>query len=231
MSKILVIEDEPMIAQDLTLILESEGFEVLGPFDNAIDVKAELVKDKPDLALVDINIKGDQDGVQIAATLLQEIPFLFITSIYDKSTLRRVQKVNPEAYVLKPFKEVEVLMNVKLALSKRQHSKQETSEEYLLIRDKGMTKPILVSEIDLISGEDNYTRIILETNTEFLLSQTLKSTLEKLPESLFVRVHKSYVVNKSKIEGISGKRLFLNGRSVPIGRAFKKSFLESLRVK
>ena len=102
---ILIVEDETIIADDLALTLEKMNYQVVDIFDNADDTLEFLKKSKPDLLLLDINIEGDKDGIDLGTAIGKEhkLPFIFLTSYYDNSTVERASKANPLGYLVKPF--------------------------------------------------------------------------------------------------------------------------------
>ena len=85
-SKILIVEDEPIIASDIEMILEDLGYEVTGVEDSAEDAMMNIVSNIPDLVLLDINLEGDVDGIMLAEDINEkfQIPFVFLTSNADK---------------------------------------------------------------------------------------------------------------------------------------------------
>ena len=103
--KILVVEDEPIIAQDLCFILEDHGHQPCGTAPTFEQACALLQSQQPDLVLIDINLLGNKNGTQLAQHIKQAygLPFLFITSSTHPSTLATVKHLHPIGYVVKPF--------------------------------------------------------------------------------------------------------------------------------
>ncbi len=131
--KILIVEDEAIIAEDIRILLENEGYEVVGAC-STVEKAIELAREKrPDLAIVDIVLeKGD--GVRLAEKIIKEmeIPVIFVTAYSDKATLERVLKVQPYSYVLKPFEARELLGIVKIALDRAESERRLRSLSNLL---------------------------------------------------------------------------------------------------
>lgn len=122
-SKILIVEDELIIALDIKETLEEQGhYCVMGvtSVDEAID---KIETDKFDLILIDINLKKDKDGIQLGEYLLakDQIPFIFVTSHSDKSTLERVKETRPYGYIVKPFKPIDLVSTVDIVLNNYRH--------------------------------------------------------------------------------------------------------------
>lgn len=230
MTKVLIIEDEPLIAQDLELTLSLAGFDIIGPYNFVPENINEIISRKPDLALMDINLNDKKDGIDLALQFQNKFPIIFVTSYYDQPTLKRVEAVKPYAYILKPYQEEEVLMNVKLALSKQLAKPVEQKEEHLQIKVGAKSVLVTIPTIAVLKADSNYTQVILKNGNEYCISQTLKVIHEKLDQSFFIRVHKSYVINSAFIEGFSNNKILLRGITIPVGRTYKKDLHKHLSL-
>lgn len=116
--KILIVEDEYFIAEDLKDILgeEYDVFININSYDQAVKAINEV---KPSLVLIDINIKGHRDGIELGQELIKQdtIPFIYITSHTDAFTIERVKNTRPYGIITKPFKKTDVKIQVYLAIS------------------------------------------------------------------------------------------------------------------
>ncbi len=132
--RLLIIEDEIIVARDLQSIVEKAGYEVCGLATAAEEALNMAAKLKPDLALVDIIIKGSADGIEIAQKIWQEmeIPVIYVTAYADEETLHRARETAPFGYILKPFDERELRINIEMALFKSQMEKRLKERENLL---------------------------------------------------------------------------------------------------
>lgn len=218
----LIVEDEPLIAKDLSFILEDIGLKHIEIAMSYEDALSALRSSRFDLILLDINLSSDHDGIDLANYINKEIhtPFIFITSYYNPSTISRAKVTRPLAYLLKPFNQHDIRINVEMALYKAEQSEAETT---VYLREKSGTIQLELPSIRHLEAQDNYTRIVT-TERELLVSQTLKSLLEKLPSHQFVRTHKSYAVRIDCISMIKGGNVFLGDEKIPIGRAYKEEF-------
>jgi len=117
-TKVLIVEDEALIAMDLEMIIESMGFLVVGIVDNGDEALDQLITRQPDLILLDVNIRGHKDGIELAEIIKERTkkPFIFITSYADKRTLDRAKQTLPYGYILKPFSEQELKATIEIAL-------------------------------------------------------------------------------------------------------------------
>ncbi|MBL0728543.1 PAS domain S-box protein [Piscinibacter sp. HJYY11] len=130
-SSILIVEDEAVVALDLKMQLEDLGYTVVGIADDAEQAVALATKHRPSLALMDIQLKGSVDGVEVAAQLRRQmdLPVIFLTSFSDAQTVRRAAGTAPYGYLTKPFQIKEVAAGVEVALTKAQMERAERGTE------------------------------------------------------------------------------------------------------
>ncbi len=118
----MIVEDEFITARYLKGIISKLGHVVIGTFDNAHDTMAALEGEHPDMIMMDINIKGKMDGLELTSIVAQryQIPVVFITAYCDSETLSRAMKLSPYGYIVKPFSEVDINIALKLAYQRYQ---------------------------------------------------------------------------------------------------------------
>ncbi|MCX6317163.1 MAG: response regulator [Bacteroidetes bacterium] len=117
--KILIVEDEPVIAENISLYLDNNDFEVSGIAYDAAEAFDQLKTNTPDAVILDINLESDHSGIDIAQHINQryQLPFIFLTSYADKNTLERAKQVKPDGYIVKPFNERTLLASLEIAIS------------------------------------------------------------------------------------------------------------------
>ncbi|HEY9853965.1 MAG TPA: ATP-binding protein [Leptolyngbyaceae cyanobacterium] len=125
-TKILIVEDELLIATNLSRKLERIGYFVVDIVSSGVAAIERAAETKPDLILMDIVIKGDIDGIETAAQIHKklDIPVIYTTAYADDNTLERAEKTGSYGYVIKPFKERELHATIKMALSKHKEGKK-----------------------------------------------------------------------------------------------------------
>lgn len=170
---ILIIEDEAIIAEDISDMIRKIGYEVaaiIGNGDKALDY---LGFHYPDLVLCDIMIKGTRDGIQIAEWLRKnrQIPFLFLTSLTDRATLDRAKTTLPYGYIVKPFDEKDLLTSIEMALykfSQEMDSMKLTREKLDSLASEPLTDrefEILNEMINGLNNEQISKKVFLSNNT------------------------------------------------------------------
>ncbi len=133
--KILIVEDEPMIAENISLYLDNNDFEVSAIAYDSDDAFTQLKTNTPDAVILDINLGSEKDGIDIANHINQnyQLPFLFLTSYSDKGTLDRAKAVKPSGYIVKPFNERTLLASLEIGISnyaaKKNHDMPKLSME------------------------------------------------------------------------------------------------------
>ena len=232
--QVLIVEDEPIIADDIAICMDQMGHEVTDICDTADQALAALNQHTIDLVLLDIKIKGDRDGVQLAQCIKQKtnIPFIYISSLYDKTTISRVKNTHPSGYIIKPFKDEDIKVAVDMALVKtnmKPVNESDTGQIELFIREKNSIVPLDLNEVFYIEASDNYSIFHFE-GKHHVVSQTLKLIEQTLTSQGYCRIHKTFLVNLRKIDRIEHSVVFINGRPLPIGKAYKKSFIGRLTI-
>ena len=231
--RVLIVEDEPIIADDIALTLGDLGFDVADIVNSADLALAAIKRTQPDLVLLDIRIKGEKDGVRLAHEMNEQfdIPFVFLSSLYDEQTLHRAKSTQPSGYLVKPYKEQDLKVTLELALSKKNQSVK-TPEEAplnLFVRKSGAMVPLRFEEITYVEADDNYC-VFHEPDEKHVVSHTLKDIEVKLTSAGFCRIHKSFLVNISHIDRIEHSVVFIQETMLPIGKAYRKAFFDRLTV-
>lgn len=231
--KIYIVEDEPLIADTIAHVLEKDGYEVCGIADNAKEALYDIDELKPDLILIDINLNGSVTGIELAEKINSKfkIPFIYLTSLTDEETINKVKKTNPSGFLSKPFNEAGLRSNIEISLFKYNQNKEEQKliENSFFIKNKGELIKIKKSDILYIEAYDNYSKLIC-TKKEYLLSFTLKKVSEKLNDKSFIRIHRSYVINVTKIDSLSDGYVFVNTKKIPIGKSHKENLMRNISL-
>jgi len=231
--KIYIVEDEPLIADTIALALTKEKYHVVGIADNAKEALFDIEEYKPDLILIDINIKGDINGIELAQRINKKwnIPFIYLTSQSDSDTINQVKKTHPAGFIVKPFNESGLKSNIEIALFKHQQSAFETpiDNSAVFIKNEGELIKIDKKDILFIEAFDNYAKLFTH-DKEYLLSFTLKNVLTKLNHPGFVRIHRSYVINVYKITSLCEGYAFIGSKKLPVGRTYKDKLMKFISL-
>lgn len=124
--KILIVEDEVVIAMLLQKVLETLGYMVAGPVANGADAIRLTREENPDLVLMDIRIEGDIDGIETTIRIHEEdtIPVIYLTAHSDTDTYTRAMETNPAGFLLKPFRKEELATAIDAAITAHRHAER-----------------------------------------------------------------------------------------------------------
>lgn len=244
--KILIVEDNVIIADDMQSMLEEIGYEIV---DNVIvyEQAVEVLKSQQvDLVLIDIILASDKTGIDLGKHIRDnyDIPFIFVTSNSDRATVENAKTVKPNGYLVKPFEQQDLYTSIEIALSNFIYGKQtgntvngELNEDVpmsnsilkdsIFVKKQHLYYRIQFGDIQFIKADNVY----LEVNTidkKFLVRSPLKDYLEKLPKNKFYRAHKSYIVNVDHIDAINSKDIMINNTLIPISKDFKEFIISAM---
>lgn len=151
--KILIVEDEPLIAKNIGMYLNNNDYEVSAIAYDPEEAMFQLKKQPPDLAILDINLESEMDGIDIAEYINSNnfIPVIYLTSYSDKDTIDRAKKTNPAGFIVKPFNEKTLYATIEIALSN--HALQANKHVPVVSLDKinkYLVTPLTDREFDVI---------------------------------------------------------------------------------
>ncbi len=162
-TKILIVEDERIVGEDIKMTLKKSGYSVSGIVTSGENAIKSVQDNIPDLVLIDIKLQGDMDGVEAAKQIHDHynIPIVFLTSCGDTETLNRVKEIELYGYVSKPFEQRELITNIKLALCKHWIDKKcaKNEEDFMQSFDKSqsMLESTVSALASAIEMRDAYT--------------------------------------------------------------------------
>lgn len=227
MKKIFIVEDEFDLAENLAEILTISGYEIVGIEEEGEKAYRLILELKPDLILMDVMLKGEIDGIQLAKRLsgCTEIPIIFITAHSDQEYLERISSINYDSFLLKPFTKEVLITMVNLTFLKYHNKKM--GKNILNIRDKGFLVPIDEDNIIMLKADGLYTRIYT-TSRQYIVRDILKDVIGKLSEKKFIRIHKSYMINLDYVTAFNAKEVTISNFIVPIRRGYFRELGELL---
>lgn len=228
--KVLIVEDEPIIAADLSVQLKKAGMEVLETLEDGQSTLDFVDHTKPDVLILDINLFGSLDGIDVANQINKKknIPIIFLTSNTDNKTFQRAKLTYPHAFLSKPFRISDVLHAIELALGQDEQSDENDTQymdDRVFIRNKNSLEKVLHNDILYIVADGAYSTIVTE-HKEYILSQTLKKTDKKITSKHLIKVHRSYIVNIHNVDRISEGYLYIGKHKIPVGRSHRDNFLK-----
>lgn len=211
--RVVIVEDELLIAEQLEDILSANDCSVIG-IAQTLEKASNLLHLTPDFVFLDIQLKNNENGIDFGNTLNQQgIPFIYITANTEVETLKEAVKTNPISYISKPFKSNDVIAALELIRLKHQMKPKIT----LKLANKNVN--VFLDDILFCEAKGSYTEIVTKQH-RYTKRINLKDFLEHL-ESNFVRVHRSFVVNKNQITYKTATSVFFNTLEIPVSKLYK----------
>ncbi len=242
--KILVVEDEMIIGAKISMQLTTLGYEVTGILARGEEAIIHVQENKPDIILLDINLKGNLDGIATAGKIQQlaAIPIIYLTANSDEATFNKAKATKPAAFISKPFKQLDLQRAIELTIIRMAenytgaHPEMAALEEQpfilsdrIFVRHKEKMAKIMIADILYIEADRNYSRIFT-AQKEYLLSITLKTIEEKLPSRLFLRIHRSYIINITHVDEVAESHVMIAQKPIPLSAGLKENLLKSIQT-
>lgn len=198
--RVLIVEDDPLIAEDISESLKEIGYTIAGIAYDSTEAMTMIRSTDPHIAILDINLESEKDGIEIGEYLQNnmQIPFIYLTSYSDKSTLERAKKTRPMAYIVKPFDERDLYTALEIALFNFQ-----SANDGDVISCEELNKKILGSftpkeyEIILQIMEGYANKQLAEAN--FVSLNTIKTHLKNIYDKLEVNSRTQVIVKMREI--------------------------------
>ncbi len=238
MIRCITIDDEPLaLGQIKSYISKVPFLHHVGEFSNAIEAQRFLADESVDLIFVDINMP-DLSGTEFVRSLTSQRPMIIFTTAYSEYAIEGF-KLDALDYLLKPFSFADFNRSANKALSlfelinssnnssegQNEAEPAENDNEHISIRADHKVSLIKVRDIIYIESCGEYVRLNLADGSHIMTLFRIKNIETTLPSDLFMRVHRSYIVNLKCVTGYARGRIFLsNNEYVPIGENYKEQF-------
>lgn len=213
--KILIVDDEVLIAEDLKDILNKFNINNIAMAHDKREALDSLNEFSPDIALLDIRMLKEMDGLEIGEYINQKnkIPFIYITAHSDVETIRKIVNTKPVAYITKPYKNSEIYAALLMADAVLEQS----VSNLITFKDGYNTIKLPLNEIDYVESDGNYIHLYT-TQKKYTLRHSLEWFKQSVPEDLFVQTQRSFIVNRNKITKSTSKSVFIKDVEIPVSR-------------
>ncbi|MCG8327380.1 MAG: response regulator transcription factor [Chitinophagales bacterium] len=234
------MEDDLSFALELGILIKKIGCSVIRPVDHSAEALELIYSESPDLILMDINIKGRMNGVEIGQKIRHlEIPILYITSFDDEVIYQEAKKSRMIGYLVKPVSKYSLTTAINLAISNAKMMSQTEEKnqaktgdfvfrETLFFKKKNIYHKVQLSEIVYVEADDKYCLTHTVTNEKFVARIAISKMERNLPREQFFRIHRSYLVGLNKISSVNffEGTLRVGEKELPISRANRKLLQE-----
>ena len=222
--KVLVVEDKQLIAESLTAMLSKHSFEVENTVSTGEDAVKVVEQHPPDLILMDIQLAGPMDGITAAGIIRKicNVPVIYLSDYSDAKTVERAKNTTPAAYLTKPFQDAELVRTLDIAFHNASaiQRKEPDDPRDLMVRTNQYYMKLRPYDILYLEAQRAYCKIVTEGG-DHIVSHNMSHIYEQLDERRFIRVHRSYVVNKEKIAKIDGNVLHIGKYQVQMSKEYK----------
>ncbi len=242
-ASILIVEDEFINMDLLRDYLTQSGYEIAGDAMSADEAINVLEQFKTDLVILDINLKGEKDGIWVAEQIREhyQIPFIFLSAYSDSTTIKRASLTNPYGYLVKPFTKANVYSAVEIALKNFEKEKKpfdlpieywdnETElsiHQSIFVKDNNLFKKIELANIKYIQAYKNYLELQLEKQ-KIIIRSPLSKFGKILPPTYFQQIHRSFIVNLKHIDTLSNGTIGIGLNTLPVSKSYKNELLKKL---
>ena len=232
-----VIDDEPLASGLIRSYIEKTPFlEFAGEFSSPRDAISTLLNDNIDIVFLDIQMP-QLNGIEFARIIPEDTRIIFTTAYSDYAV--EGFRVNALDYLLKPISYEEFLAAARRALSWYEMKHQASSEkavlektpekagEYIIVKSEYKLVQVRIADILYIEGLKDYVKIYTEGSDKSIMTLLSMKALEQtLPSDNFMRVHRSYIVNLSKIRVIERNRIIFGRTQIPVSESYKDAFAD-----
>lgn len=230
--RIIIAEDETLIAEGLRVLLESQGFEVVAIFETGTDLLAQFFHGMADVLFMDIFLAKNTNGIETAAEIKKssDIPIIYITKSEDDYLKKKaINDTNAVHYITKPFnrREISIALEFALRALRAANSGQETpvtspNTDIVFLKNGLGYKKISIADIAFLQADRSYCNFVFKDGKTQLFTENLSYFEQKLGAFKdLLRIHRSYIVNLNAIDRVHENRLWINGVEIPIGRSYR----------
>jgi two-component system, LytTR family, response regulator LytT len=238
--RILIVEDEAIIAENLSNTLEDLGYDIVAVCHHIASAKHAIDTLEFDIALLDINLKSEESGIDIAKYLKQKVnvPFVFLTAYSDASTVEQAAAIHPAAYLVKPTTGAALFATIQTAFSNFYQSETKSTgakeEDFFYIKQNKTMKRVEWSDVVAMKSERNYVAIKTTDNIKvgYLVRSTLQQAMTQLlPPSFrdqFLQINRSETVLIKSITEYNKEFVLTNYAEHQVGETYWDKIKESL---
>lgn len=227
--KCCVIDDEPLAQELIKGYIERTPFlEYVASFSSASMAIKTIIETEIDLVFLDIQM-SELNGIEFARVIPSRCKIIFITA-YDKYAVDAF-RANATDYLLKPVDYLDFMTSVNKALQliqleQKAHKEVPQEEDFVIVKSEYKLIQIAISKILFIESVKDYVRIYLDNDTAVMSLMSIKNIEDRLPKSRFLRVHRSFIVQTSKIKLIERNRIVFGKQYIPVSDTYKPAFID-----
>jgi len=227
----LIIDDNVIARTTLKqLVRKDSGLTLLGECADAMEAYHKIMSDSVDLLFLDIEMSG-MSGIDLVKSLGSKNPVIIFTTS-KKEYAAEAFELNVADYITKPVTTIRFLQAVEKAreiFKNKKQTPQAEDDSFIFIRDSNIVRRLKVEEILFAEAMGDYVKLYL-ADKFYSVHSSLKDVESKLPESRFLRVHRSFIIQVGKIDTIEGGTLIINKKSIPVADTYRAALNQRLKI-
>jgi DNA-binding LytR/AlgR family response regulator len=227
--KIGIVEDEGITSEVIKLSLRKLKYNIAAPAFTFNQALLMFENEKPDLVLIDIKLGEKKDGIELAEILKEKyhIPFIFITANSDSATLERAKKVNPLAFLVKPFSQVDLHTTIEIAFNNYQSNKIENKmkSNFVIMKIGRSFEKINTKEILFLENDNHYFNIHFTKGENKSIRASASEMMEILQTENFIQISRTYIINSIHINKIDNDVIEIGKKKIVYKSALKENIL------
>lgn len=245
--RLLAVEDNPVQARALRVLVRELGYELVGVAPSAAEARGLFRELMPDVVVLDIRLKGADDGIALALQLNAEraVPLIFVSSLQDAATFERARAAGPFAFLPKPYDAAVLGRAIELAVlnfARTQGARPDAEpgadgsgllvRDSLFLRENNRLVRLPYAELLWVQADDSYCHLHTRGGRKHTVKLSLRELETRLPAGRFVRVRRGVLVQADGIDGIDlgAGTVQVGGQRVAIGRAYREDLLRGLNL-
>lgn len=236
--RIGVVDDEVIIADAICIALEQLGYTAIEPAGSYGEAITMIEKERPDLVIVDINLRDEKDGIELAKVIQEKykIPFIFLTANADAGTVLRAKTTNPPAFLVKPFQKDSLFAAIEISLHNFTKAENDSTStgSYLLndaifIKDGNYFHKVKFS--DILYLESDHVYVVVHTREKnMLVRASMQQYTRNFDPKKFFRIHRSFVINLEHLQTINSDHVVINGKSLPVSKNYRDELFSHINT-
>ena len=239
--EILILEDKPLVADELAWNLEQIGYQGAVITHTADEAMGALKNVHVDLAILDVDLGKGRSGFEVGAFIQEniDIPFIYLTAMGGKQMIQQAAPTGPSAYLLKPYIPADLEAAIELSLYNFEAKQKVESEpvakekkkellalaKHFFIRYQGRFVKVLQEDIQFAEANENYTKIVTADKT-YTVSMNLKQFAAKVDHPPIKRTHRSYMANLEMVDSIEDNTLIIGNSLIPVSRSYREEIMQ-----
>lgn len=244
--KVLIYEPNKKYVDSYKKVLDPLGHKLITISHTVEDTKDALTFEPIDLAIIHYDITKDGMELTLGNYIREhhQIPFIYTVESQDETLLKKAEKTLKDGFVQKPINVKNMQMKITSLMFEKQNEETDSEiteeeesvevsdnllEDSIFIKKEGNYLRVYFKDIQYIQSDNVYLEVYTSMG-KFLVRSTLKEYLKKLPDNLFYRAHKSYIVNINYIETINKADILICGKKIPISKSFRIFITNSINL-